>query len=224
MQIGVRDVMRILNVPEKTVHRWISEGLPAACINGQYRFNRAELLEWANARKIPVSGELFDKHEAGGATTPSLATAIESGGVFYGVQGTDKESALRAAIERMPLAAEVDRQLLLGVLMAREALASTGIGDGFAIPHVRNPIVLHVPHPLITLCFLSQPIEFAAIDGKPVHTLFSVISPTVRAHLQLLSRLCFALRDESFKAVLQRQATAAEIVQEARRVEVTLPS
>src|SRR5213076_3370625 len=47
----------------------------------------------------------------------------------------------------MPLPAQVDRELLLGMLLAREALQSTGIGDGIAIPHVRNPIVLHVAHP-----------------------------------------------------------------------------
>src|SRR5438034_985186 len=62
----------------------------------------------------------------------------------------------------------------------REALQSTGVGDGIAIPHVRNPIVLHVSRPMITLCFLERPIDFGALDGKPVHVLFSLISPTVR--------------------------------------------
>ena len=70
--------------------------------------------------------------------------------------------------------------------MARESLGSTGIGDGIAIPHVRNPIVMHIPRPTITLCFLEHPIDFGALDGQPVHTLFTIVSPTVRAHLHLL--------------------------------------
>ena len=80
-------------------------------------------------------------------------------------------------------------------MLAREAIAPTAIGEGIAIPHVRNPVVLHVGRPSITLCFLEQPIEYDALDGKPVHTLFTIVSPTTRAHLHLMSKLSFVLRD-----------------------------
>jgi nitrogen PTS system EIIA component len=223
MQLSVRDVMRVLNVPEKTIYRWINhDGLPASCVNGQFRFNRAELLEWATAHHVPVSGDLVDAPGAA-PPVPEFAEALEAGGVFYRVPGTDRESALRSVVEVMPLGGDVDRQMLLGVLLAREALASTGIGDGIAIPHVRSPIVLHVPQPMVTLCFLAQPIEFGAMDGQPVHTLFSVITPTVRAHLHLLSRLAFALRDPGFKAALLARQSADTLLREARRVEASLP-
>jgi nitrogen PTS system EIIA component len=222
MQLSVRDVMRVLNVPEKTIYRWINhDGLPASCVNGQFRFNRAELLEWATAHHVPVSGDLVDAPGAA-SPAPEFAEALEAGGVFYRLPGTDRESALRAVVEVMPLGGDVDRQMLLGVLLAREALASTGIGDGIAIPHVRSPIVLHVAQPMVTLCFLAQPIEFGAMDGQPVHTLFSLISPTVRAHLHLLSRLAFALRDEGFKAALLARQSPETILREARRVEGNL--
>ena len=110
---------------------------------------------------------------------------------------------------------ELDREFLLHVLLARENLQSTGIGEGVAIPHVRNPIVLHVPRPLVTLCFLDQPVDFEALDGKPVHALFSLICPTVRAHLALLSRLAFALHDARFKRVIAEQGPADEVLAEA---------
>jgi PTS system nitrogen regulatory IIA component len=125
-------------------------------------------------------------------------------------------------VETLRLPEEVDRDFLLRVLLAREALESTGIGDGIAIPHVRNPIVLHVTRPLITLCFLEHAVEFGAIDGQPVSIVFSLISPTVRAHLRLLSRLSFALQDPGFKAVLYRQGLRDGIYAEARRVEAAL--
>jgi PTS system nitrogen regulatory IIA component len=60
------------------------------------------------------------------------------------------------------------------------------------------------------------------MDGKPVHALFSLISPTVRTHLHLLSRLAFALRDAGFKTAVARRTSADEILQEARRVEAGL--
>jgi PTS system nitrogen regulatory IIA component len=99
---------------------------------------------------------------------------------------------------------------------------TTAIGNGIALPHVRNPIVLHVDRPLVTLCFLATPIDFGALDGQPVRVLFSLICPTVRSHLQMLSRLSFALRDESFRAIVMRRAPREQILQEAQRVEATL--
>jgi PTS system nitrogen regulatory IIA component len=223
MQLTVQDVAGLLKVSEKTVYRWINEqSLPGYRVSGQYRFNRAELLEWATSRKVHVSPEIFQEPESTSTPLPGLVDALQAGGIFYRLAGTDKESVLRSVSEHMRLPEEVDREFLLRVLLAREALASTGIGDGIAIPHVRNPIVLHVNRPMISLCFLEKPVEFDALDGKPVHALFSVISPTVRGHLHLLSRLAFGIRDSGFKDAVARQASRDEILNEARRMEAAL--
>src|SRR5947207_6148849 len=220
MQLGVREVSKLLNVSEKTIYRWVGQGmLPAYRVNEQYRFNRADLREWATSRKMNVSAAVFDEPESNSTPIPGLVEALQAGGLFHRRSGADKEGALRAVVEHMRLPEEVDREFLLRVLLAREALQSTGIGDGIAIPHVRNPIVLHVSRPMITLCFLERPIDFGALDGKPVHVLFSLVSPTVRAHLRLLSRLSFALQDPGFKAVIHRQGSREEILREAQRVE-----
>jgi PTS system nitrogen regulatory IIA component len=72
---------------------------------------------------------------------------------------------------------------------------------------------------MISLCFLEKPIDFGALDGQPVYALFTLISPTVRAHLHLLSCLSFALRDPEFKAAMKREASREEILAEARHVE-----
>lgn len=223
MQLTVQDVAGLLKVSEKTVYRWINEkSLPGYRVSGQYRFNRAELLEWATSRKIQVSPEIFQEPESSTTPLPGLVDALQAGGIFYRLAGTDKESVLRSVAEHMRLPEEVDREFLLRVLLAREALASTGIGDGIAIPHVRNPIVLHVNKPMISLCFLEKPVDFDALDGKPVHALFSLISPTVRAHLHLLSRLAFGIRDAGFRDAVARQASRDEILNEARRMETGL--
>jgi PTS system nitrogen regulatory IIA component len=223
MQLNVRDAARLLNVSEKTIYRWINQGsLPAYRVNEQYRFNRAELLEWATAHKINVSVEIFHEPESQAAPLPGLVDALEAGGIFYRLGGKDKESVLRAVVETMRLPEEVDREFLFRVLLAREALGSTGVGDGIAIPHVRNPVVLHVPRPSICLCFLDRPIDFGALDGQPVFALFSLVNPTVRTHLHLLSRLSFALHDPPFKTAITRQAARDEILDQARRVEAGL--
>jgi PTS system nitrogen regulatory IIA component len=191
-------------------------------VNEQYRFNRAELLEWATAQKLNVSVEIFQEPESTAAPMPGLLDALQAGGIHYRLSGRDRESVLRALVETMRVPEEVDRDFLFRVLLAREAMEPTGIGDGIAIPHVRNPIVLHVSRPMVTLCFLEEPVNFGALDGQPVHTLFALISPTVRAHLHLLSRLAFALRDPGFKGAISRVGTRDEILAEARRVEAGL--
>jgi len=220
MQLRIRDLTKLLNVTESTVSRWIKQrGLPAQQVGGQYRVNRAELLEWATANQVQVSLELFDHLESDADAVPSLAEALAIGGIHYGLPDTDKHGAIRALVQLLPLPGGVDRELLVRLFLAREACASTAIGDGIAIPHVRNPIVLQVTRPAVTLAFLSQPVDFAALDGKPVNILFSIISPTNRSHLQLLSRLSFALHDDKLREAVARQAPCGEIMGEVRRVE-----
>jgi len=109
----------------------------------------------------------------------------------------------------------VDREFLHQVLLARESLGSTAIGGGIAIPHVRNPITLHVARPLVALCFLEHPIDFQAIDGRPVHTLFTIVSPTIKAHLNLLSKLSFGLRASAFADAVARIGSREQILQAA---------
>ena len=223
MQLTVRDVAKLLAVSEKTVYRWLDQQtLPAYKVNNQYRFNRAELLEWAMANRINVSKELFSEPESVGVRLQGIGEAIKTGGIYYRVAGKDKVSALKSIVELLQLPPEVDKEFLFNVLLAREEIASTGIGDGIAIPHVRNPIVLHVPQPIISLCFLEEPIGFKAIDGKPVYCLFTIISPTARAHLHLLSRLSFMLQDAILKNSIKNQDTRENIFAHISRIESEL--
>jgi PTS system nitrogen regulatory IIA component len=224
MLLTVRDAAKLLGTREKQIYRWVDDGeIPFQKVNDQFRFNRAELLEWATAKKLPVSVEMFHDEEQNAGALPTLSRAIEAGGVHYGVAGTDGPSAMRAVVGHMPLPPDVDPEFLLDVLLAREAVGSTGIGDGIAIPHVRNPVVLNGAPTSITICFLAQPIAFAAIDGQPVHTFFSIVTPTIKGHLQMLAKLSRALLDDGFRAAIIRRAGLEEILAEARRVEKTFP-
>jgi nitrogen PTS system EIIA component len=218
MQLTVRDIAKMLKVPEREIFHWIeAEELPAYKIHDQYRFNRAELLEWISSHQIPVPFDLFPHGPA--APPLSLADALENGGTIYGLKGQDKESILTSMVQEIPLPPSSDRNHLLQILLAREALASTGIGDGIAVPHVRNPVIFPVVRPLAMLFFLDQAVDFGAPDGKPVRILFTLISPTVRSHLQLLSRLAFVLRDADFRKLVEKRAHADAILQALRAVE-----
>lgn len=223
MKLSVKDAANLLKVSEDLLYRWVKAGvLPAYRINEEYRFNRSELLEWATSRQMDISGDVFGDGRPAKTAQSSLADALEAGDVLYSVEGDDKAAVLRGIIDVLTLPEEVDREFLYQVLLAREALGSTGIGGGIAIPHVRNPVILHLEKPAVTVCFLKRPIDFQAIDGQPVHTLFLLITPTIRAHLHLLSRLGFVLRDKEVKAALGRQAPREELLELLARAEAAL--
>lgn len=222
MQLTVRDAARYLGFSEKTVYRMIKRGeLPAYRVNDQYRFNRVELLEWAEARKINVAHDLVVEPDAN-APPPRLSDAVRAGGIHYRVGGADKQAVLKTVVDLLHLPPEVSREFLLRVLLAREALGSTGFGDGYALPHPRNPIVLHVNEPQVAICFLDHPVDFGAVDGKPVHTLCTLVCPTVRAHLHLLATLATALRDPEVKKLLEARAAREEILAAIERIEARL--
>jgi PTS system nitrogen regulatory IIA component len=223
MKLTVKDAARLLDVSEKTIYRWIKqESIPAYRINEQYRFNRAELLEWATSQRIKVSAEIFAETEHDSASLPSLSEALEAGGVFYRLEGNTRDEVLANVVDHLRLPEEVDREFLLSILVAREEMESTGIANGIAIPHARSPIVQHVNRPTVTLCFMERPVDFKSLDGKPVHTLFTLVTPTIRSHLHLLSRIAFALRDEGFMDLILRQGRREEILTEIRRIEANI--
>jgi PTS system nitrogen regulatory IIA component len=222
MKVNVREAARLLSVSESEVYRWVASGeIPCSVVNHQPLFSRAELLEWATERRLPVSVELFEPGSDSAAST-GLADVLTHGGVHHGVRGGDRASVLRAVVECLPVPDDEDRRLLTQVLLAREAHGSTAAGEGIAIPHVRSPLVFPGTSGLMALCFLETPVAFGASDGAPIHTIFALLSPTIRGHLQLLSRLSHALHDERFKAAVLRRASREEIVAEAQRLDHAL--
>jgi PTS system nitrogen regulatory IIA component len=222
MRLRVKDAAELLDVSEKTIYRWIAtKDLPVHRVNEQYRFNRAELLEWSSSRQIPVSSRMYEEPED--TFIPSLEEALKAGGIHYRVGGTDRDSALRHVVDILPLPDGVDRGFLLEVLLARESIGSTAVGNGIAIPHVRNPITLNVTQPIVALSFLAGEIEFNALDGRPVHTLFTIVSPSIKAHLSLLARLSHGLRGSSFLERVIEKASREDILRAASQLDQSLP-
>jgi PTS system nitrogen regulatory IIA component len=223
MLMKASEVAALLDIDEGAVVRWIKkEKLPAALVRGSYRINRVDLLEWATEHGIKVPPELFAAAKAD-IRLPALSEALEAGGVHCGVPGADKLTVLRNVVNLLELPSQMDPEFLLQVLLAREALGTTAVGDGIAIPHVRNPILLqNKPAPTVSLCFLEHPIDFGALDGVPVRILFLLTSPTVKVHLHLLSRLAYALHDPQFRASLNLACDPVGILESVRRFEQTM--
>ena len=212
MFLKIIDVVSALGVDEKTVLGWIKKkGLPAHMVNGRYQINQVDLLEWATNNGIKIPPQMFAVPVADDKF-PLLSDALVRGGINFEVPGDDLQSALKNVVERLPLPAHMDQDFLYQTLLAREALGSTAIGHGIAIPHVRNPILTQTQEPAVSLCFLKKPIDFHAVDDKPVHILFTLITPNVKVHLHMLARLSYMLHEQRFMELLNGKPGNDEII------------
>jgi PTS system nitrogen regulatory IIA component len=202
MFLKIADIVSSLGVDEKTVLGWIKKkGLTAHMVNGRYQINQVDLLEWATNNGIKIPPQMFAVPEIEDRL-PLLSDALARGGIHFDVPGDDLQSALKSVVERLPLQPHMDPDFLYQTLLAREALGSTAIGNGIAIPHVRNPILSQSQDPAVSLCFLKKPIDFQALDDKPVHILFTLITPNVKVHLHMLARLSYVLHEQRFMDLL----------------------
>lgn len=125
MKLTMRDMGEMFKVSEGTLVRWIRQRrLPAQRVAGQFRFNRVEVLEWAVDNRIKMETSPVDQY-----CPPwmGLADALEAGGIHYKVHGEDRETALGAVVARLSLPEDFDRQTLLRLFLAREALGTTAL-------------------------------------------------------------------------------------------------
>lgn len=214
MQITIRQAATYLRVDEATLQKWIDDrDLPVHRINERLLLNAIEVWEWAVARGIPVSRNLLNEARRNPAEVPPLHELLRIGGVHREIGGRDKNEILAHIVRQLPLPAEVNREHLLAVIEAREAMGSTGIGDGIAIPHVRNPILLHVDQPQVSLFLLKDPVDFDSIDKEPVHSVFLIISCSIPEHLRILAQLGFALRDPALRELLHQRAPSDQLLE-----------
>ena len=222
MHLKVREAAELLGVSTKTIYRWIGDKkIPFHQLGDQYLFERAELFEFAIQERLRPSPRLLQEAEA--IDPGNIAECLDKGGIYYRVSGATKHAVLQNALKMINGIEQAAMGPLLDMFLAREQLASTGIGDGIAIPHTRTPLVGYVNRPLLSLSFLETPIDYEALDGKPVQALFVLVSPTIRAHLRILGRLSFALKDTRFKAVVLRRATREAILETLKEIEAGMP-
>ena len=133
--------------------------------------------------------------------------------VIADLQGTDKASILKelSSVLVKPCKATSGEELLQ-VLLDREKLGSTGIGEGIAIPHGR---LKKLKNFFISFGRSAQGVDFDSIDRKPSHLFFLVMAPENSAvdNLKLLSRIVTLLKEPSFKKRLIEAPFRKELFQ-----------
>jgi PTS system nitrogen regulatory IIA component len=218
MDLKIKDIIDLLQVSEKTVYRWIKEKkIPCYRINHQYRFSRSEINEWILSNKIEHAPPLVPLAPAAGPD--SFTRLLERGGVHAGIAGGNVAEILRHAVDAIPAPADTSKAEILAALLSREELMPTAIGQGIGIPHPRNPIITDAANASVAICYLRSPADFQALDGRPVETLFLLLTASPRMHLDVLAKISFLCRQDAFLALLARRAARDELLDFVRAQE-----
>lgn len=141
-----------------------------------------------------------------------LAELIERGGIYRDLEGTTPREVLSALILALPSIPSVPGDKLLTAVLEREALMSTSIGKGIALPHPRNPLVASDTSQFAALAFLKNSVDWNSLDGKPVDTLLLIISASAKQHLHILSKINFFCQQEEFCRLLKERASREELL------------
>jgi PTS system nitrogen regulatory IIA component len=134
------------------------------------------------------------------------ADLLTLSGVLVGLRAQTKAALLTELAQRSAKAAAVPPETIAAALAAREALGSTGFGQGIAVPHARLEGLDHV---VCLLVQLAKPVAYDAVDGKPVDILFLLLSPASAngSHLATLAAASRRLRRAETVAALRDAAT-----------------
>jgi len=149
----------------------------------------------------------------------NLAGLVERGGVCYQVSGASAKEVISETIKMLPPVPVMDREKLYREILEREALISTGVGKGVALPHPRHPMLGEGDAPLVAIAFPAQPIDWNTQDGSKVHTVFLIISSSVKQHLGTLSKINFLCQQEKFYSLIRERAPRGEIIAAIRDAE-----
>jgi len=129
-----------------------------------------------------------------------LADILSANRVTVSLSVGDKSATLRALAELFLDDVEgIDAERIAEVFEEREALASTGVGSGVAIPHGR---IDGVPNLLAAVGIVRDGVEFESIDGQPATIIVALLGPKNLDHLKALARFSRILRYESVRAAL----------------------
>jgi PTS system nitrogen regulatory IIA component len=135
--------------------------------------------------------------------TPTLSDLLRVENVIPRLKAGDKGRLIAELAKRAAAAVGLTATELVALLAAREALGSTGVGAGIAVPHAR---VEGLAAPLGFFARLEKPIDYEAIDGQPVDLVFLLLSPPQEAggHLAALAAVSRRLRDRRTAEALRK--------------------
>jgi fructose-specific phosphotransferase system IIA component len=141
--------------------------------------------------------------------------------VVTGLTGDSKDEIIDAMIDIVAASPKVlDKERVRQAIFEREKIMSTGVGNGFAIPHGKTDAVSDI---VAAFAVTEQPIDYESLDEKPVRLVFLLVGKDslVGPHIKLLSRISRLMNKEEFRRRLLDCTSAKEIMDLFRQEEAS---
>ena len=144
-----------------------------------------------------------------------LSDFVVRDAILVDLKATGKEEAIREIVGSLHAAGQLksdDLNDVIRAILSREELGSTGIGQGVAVPHTRHQTTSRL---VGTVALSRGGVDFAALDGEPVHIFFLLISPPNQPgdHLRALENISKHLKEEQFVSFLRQAKTREQVIE-----------
>ena len=166
--------------------------------------------DFSEAYRSPAAS--FARGEAEGAVTRTFSKAHGLAGLRIGYCIAPEEVVTYINLVRMPFnASTIAQEAALAALEDRERLATTGVGDGVAIPHAK---LNGIGDNRMAVGISRSGVSFESVDGKPVHIFFALIAPLSSAgdHLRILAQISRLLKDADVRGRLVQAGSPEELI------------
>jgi fructose-specific phosphotransferase system IIA component len=147
-----------------------------------------------------------------------ISDILDETRIITNMEGDSKSDVINKLIDLVAISPKVlDKEKVKEAIFEREKIMSTGVGNGFAIPHGKTDAVSDI---VAAFAVTKKPIDYEALDEQPVRLIFLLIGKgnMVGPHIKLLSRISRLMNKEEFRKKLL-EATAAKDVMEIFKTE-----
>jgi PTS system nitrogen regulatory IIA component len=227
MDLRKKDVAELLTVSETTIDALVQNaGLPCYKIHNEYRFNRSEIEDWMVKVLASEKGALpFGEGQGGKAPLQQfgLYRAIHKGEVLSNLDSNSKEELIYLTLDGVSEKLKLNPQAVAELFLERENLMPTALNQGIAIPHTREFLIGGL-FDAVVVVYPKEPIEWGALDNKPVHTLFFLFACDDRRHLNLLAKIAHFISNEEHLKFLETKPDKETLLEFIKNWESSIKS
>lgn len=153
-----------------------------------------------------------------------LTQILELNSIIIPLAATDKIQVITQLVDLLHHRGKIkDYNTVLQAVMEREAIRSTGVGQGFAIPHAKTAAVDKI---ILAVGKLNEPIDFKSVDGKPVNLVILLLSPLeqIGPHVQAIACISRMMTDRVIREKLWNSRSADELYRHIVDYEKSIPT
>lgn len=218
------ELANYLKISEKSVLRMAHKGeIPVTKVASQWRFMKTMIDDWLISKMEMNNRTSLTRSIEDGQIDLSLSRLINIEHVIPDIKPGSKKNILAQLIA--PLKKEgliSDDNALLTLLMKREKMVSTALGNNIAIPHIRDPKKFPLNDTFVVLGLCKEGVDFGSLDEKTTYLFFLICTNSEIAHLKIMARIALLTKNTNLINELLSSKSNDDLMTKLLKIENTL--